>query len=263
MKKIFTILLLLVTSFAMVGVAQAHDGRNLDVVVVDGKIFAQGFNSDTFDQADFVRPYQNAIHGHFDGNGISTFPSFAVTGDNFLAHSNGTTYQYGYQNDAADLVGFDLEIELVNAGKVINPVLGSLNLTNFDATDRISVGFGNNSLSTDDIGTAAASFDLVNDWTAPTSDLDFSYFTANNPSDELFFLEWEIRSDNPLIENSDAIYTLFAPPQALHPEVLALEAQVSVNVTAVPEPGSMTILGFGMLMLGLRRRRSGGNQVKR
>ena len=197
----------------------AHGGRRLDVVVIDGKLHAQGYNSGSFDRADYLRPYTNAIHNHWaPGSDVTSLPGFDVTFANSFVDETGTTQAYGYQNDARELEGFDLSIELT---------LG---------------------------------FDLVTDWSNPRNrlDLDPSYLLdlEPEPTGSIYFLQWQLSSDNPEIESSDAVYTIFSPPGQVHPQSLALEQTLGTSLSAVPEPSAVALIGLGLSILAVRRRRS-------
>jgi hypothetical protein len=205
--------------------SHGHEGRRMDIVVVNAKIYAQGYNSGAYDEAPFVRPYQNAIHEHWSqlgGNYFATLPGFDVTLGNSFTHSNGNTYRYGYRNDAMDLVDFDLSMELVGAGKWTNPMAGQIILSPLDPGEVISVGFGSTFFDTDDIGSSAAVFDLVTDWDH-AHDLDLNYSINVNPTGTIYFLEWVMTSENPLINSSDSIFTIHVPPGQLHHRALELE----------------------------------------
>lgn len=252
---------LLITTTS-VATALAHSGRRMDLVVVDGKIFAQGYNSgDTSDGAEFVRPYMNAIHSHWGGSS-ATLPGFDV-GAEIFHPVTGEQLFYDYQNDAADLVGHALGIELIGAGKWATPTMGeAFTWEDLAAGETIEVDYGNTTLSTDDLGSGTAlSFNLVENWRADgrASDLDLEYFfndTITDAADSLYFLEWQISSANTAIEASDSVYTIHAPPMQFHHFALASENALSVSVVAVPEPAAATMMLLGVSGLLLRRRRN-------
>jgi len=52
----------------------AHDGKRLDIVVIDYQLFAQGYLSGTDpvdDGGGIVRPWMNTIHSHFTNVGTN------------------------------------------------------------------------------------------------------------------------------------------------------------------------------------------------
>lgn len=81
----------------------AHDGRRLEVIVVSGQLVAQGVNTGPDDGAPPVRPYENAIHGHW-----TNVPSL----------NSGTSSQPGYdvtQFVSGELAGYRLDLDWVGS----------------------------------------------------------------------------------------------------------------------------------------------------
>ena len=240
----------------------AHGGRRLDVVVIDGKLHAQGYNSGSFDRADYLRPYTNAIHNHWaPGSDVTSLPGFDVTFANSFVDETGTTQAYGYQNDARELEGFDLSIELTGAGKWTSPTTTAYVESPFAVDESINIGYRSTLLSTDNLATSTTlGFDLVTDWSNPRNrlDLDPSYLLdlEPEPTGSIYFLQWQLSSDNPEIESSDAVYTIFSPPGQVHPQSLALEQTLGTSLSAVPEPSAVALIGLGLSILAVRRRRS-------
>ena len=262
MNLLKTLTLTLTITLASSQLLLAHGGRRLDVVVIDGKLHAQGYNSGSFDQADYLRPFTNAIHNHWaPGSDVTALPGFDVTFANSFVDENGATQQYGYQNDANQLAGFDLSIELTDAGKWTSPTTTAYVQSPFDANESINVAYGSTLLDTDNLGTSTSlAFDLVTDWSNPINrlDLDPSYLLDLTPeaSGSIYFLEWQLSSANPDIESSDAVYTIFAPPGQVHGQALELEQTLGVSASSVPEPSVLGLMGFGLSILASRRRRS-------
>ena len=262
MKISRTLILTLTIALTSAQMLLAHGGRRLDVVVIDGKLHAQGYNSGSFDQADYLRPYTNAIHNHWSaGSDVTGLPGFDVTFANSFVDENGTTQQYGYQNDASQLSGFDLSIELTGAGKWTSPTTTTYVESPFDINESISVAFGSTLINTDNLGTGTSLvFDLVTDWSNPLNrlDLDPAYLldVAPEVSGSLYFLEWELSSENPDIESSDSVYTIFAPPGQVHGQALELEQTLGAAAATVPEPSALGLIGLGVSILATRRRRS-------
>jgi hypothetical protein len=240
----------------------AHGGRRFDVVVIDGKLHAQGYNSGSSDQADYVRPYTNAIHHHWvPGSTIATLPGFDVTFANSFVDENGTTQEYGYENQASQLSGFDLSIELIGAGKWASPTTTAFAASPLAANEWIEVDYLAASVSTDNLGSGTAQvFDLVTDWSNPLNriDLDPDYFLTVAPeaAGSIYFLEWQLSSANPEVESSDSVYAIFSPPMQVHAQSLELERILGTDVSAVPEPSVLGLMGIGISILATRRRRS-------
>jgi hypothetical protein len=262
MNLIKTLTLTLTIAFASSQLLLAHGGRRFDVVVIDGQLHAQGYNSGTFDQGDYVRPFTNAIHNHWaPGSTVATLPGFDVTFANSFVDENGTTQQYGYQNQASLLSGFDLSIELTGAGKWTSPTTTAFVASPFAANESIEIDFLAASVDTDNIGMGSAlMFDLVTDWSNPLNriDLDPDYFLDLTPeaSGSIYFLEWQLSSENPAIESSDSVYTIFSPPMQVHSQSLALEQTLGTSLASVPEPSALGLVGLGLAVLATRRRRS-------
>ncbi len=262
MNLLKTLTLTLTVTLACSQLLLAHGGRRLDVVVIDGQLHAQGYNSGTFDGTDYLRPFTNAIHNHWaPGSSVTTLPGFDVTFANSFIDENGNTQQYGYQNDASQLAGHDLSIELIGSGKWTSPTTSAFVASPFAANESIEIDYLAATLDTDDIGTGSALvFDLVTDWSNPLNriDLDPDYILdlAPEASGSIYFLEWQLSSANPEIEASDSVYTIFAPPGQVHAQSLALEQTLGTSLSSVPEPSVLGLMGLGLSILAGRRRRS-------
>ena len=266
MKLSKTLILTLIFTLTATQMLLAHGGRRLDVVVIDGKLFAQGYNSGSADQGDFVRPYMNSIHNHWaSGSTVTSLPGFDVTLGQAFIDGGGVAHPYSYNNQAALLQGFDLSIELTGAGKWTSPsqpftesVFGINESIGIDyeseANENVSV-----SIDTTDLASGVPlTFDLVTDWSESTTDLDVDYTLSLNPepTGSIYFLQWQLSSANPAIESSDSVYTIFAPPMQFHHQSLALEQTLGTTVSSVPEPSALGLLGLGLSILATRRRRS-------
>ena len=235
----------------------AHGGRRFDVVVIENQIFAQGYNSgDSTDGAPRIRPYLNAIHTHWApgvGTGAIDLPGFDVFQSDTV-EVQGENFTYSYENDANLLSGFDLNLQLVGAGKWDNPGDGAIDLGSLDGE---VLGFGTavGLLTSETIGSDSPQLTLIaaNDWADPT-DIDPDYSIDTDPTSALYFLQFQLSSSNPLIQNSDPISVVFAPNGQFHPQALQLES--ALGTSAVPEPASVSLLAIGGLGLFLRRRRS-------
>ena len=246
--KIRTILTAVAILVSLTTYTQAHDGRRFDIIVVDGQLAAQGYLSGTDptdDGGGVIRPYFNAIHGHFNPSVGSTF--FA------------TLPGFDLFDDTADLLrGADLSLELLSASKWENPVVGTTPfLVGLDATETIGVGFDTQpSIDSDRLG----SFTLASAVNGSVTDIDLAYSIDTDPANTLYALEWRLSTTLAGIVDSESVYTILSPPgtgpvERLHHESLALER--ALGTTAVPEPNSLLMLAIaGSLGLFKRRKRS-------
>ena len=246
-KTILTAVAILVSLTSFV---QAHDGRRLSVFVGDdGRLTAQGYLSGenpSDDGAGVVRPYFNAIHGHFGNDVLGVYPATLPGFDVF-------------DPTAQLLSDGNLEIQLVSAFKWENPMMGvtptSSDFDELDATETIGIGFGNQpSIDTDNLG----SFELVEEFNGAATDIDLNYSIASDPANTLYALEWILSTDVVGIDNSLSVYTILSPPgngpvERLHHQSLALES--ALGVTAVPEPSSLLLLTLAGSICSTRRRK--------
>ena len=243
-KTILTAVVILVSLNTFV---RAHDGRRFDITVVDGQLAAQGYLSGadpTDDGGGIIRPYFNAIHGHFNASVGSTFfatlPGFDLFGET-----------------ASLLTGADLSLELLSASKWENPALGTTpTLVGLDATEIIGIGYDiQPSIDSESLG----SFTLASAISGAVPDIDLAYSIDSDPANTLYALEWRLSTSQDGILDSESVYTILSPPgsgpvERLHHQSLALER--SLGITAVPEPNSLLMLAIaGSLGLIGRRRR--------
>jgi hypothetical protein len=235
----------------------AHEGRRLDITVINNQLYAQGYlsgDSPTDDGGGFVRPYYNAIHGHFNNVGssgaIATLPGFDIR----------TPQQDG-------LIGFDMTLALLGGGKWAGapaqdgsgidqdfgaPVLSSLTAseTMFLGLNGAAGGFDTDSLGNFVIGDAIA---------GAVEDIDLTYEIDLQPSDTIYFLEWQLSTNKPDILSSDSIYTILSPDgsgpvERMHFQSLALERHFGLS--AVPEPGTVGLLMLSFAAISIRRTRN-------
>ncbi len=243
-----TILSALAILISLASFVQAHDGRRLDVVVIDGQLFAQGYLSGANpvdDGGGVIRPYFNAIHGHLDveaapGLHLATLPGFDLSAD-----------------AGAQLFGADLELELLSVTKWDSPVVGQTPvLEALDASELVSVGFASQStITSDNLG----SFVLADSISGGVGDIDLAYTLSGDPTDKLFALEWRLSTNQVGIADSESVYTILSPPgvgpvERLHFQSLGLERHLGITV-AVPEPSSLMLLAMAGTIGLVRRRR--------
>ena len=233
----------------------AHDGRRLDIQVINNQIFAQGYLSNFVEtetvNEEPVREKYNVIHDHFlnfDDGGVATLPGFDIT-------------------NAEPLIGNSVTLELLEVTKWTPPArddtfpnqdFGTPDLVSLTDGETLSIGFpgsDQDAIDSDSLG----SFTLASNISAPVLDIDLNYLLSENPAGSIFAARWRLSTDNPEIASSE-INTLLSPggmgpDERLHFQSLALEDFLGVTVAAVPEPGSLMLLGLAIVPVALRRRR--------
>ena len=244
MTKTMTVSLVLAGAAAC---AHAHDGRRFEIVVNDGQLFAHGYISNGVDDmGGVIRPYYNALHGHWSNN-----PSPAIQA--------ASTDLPGFDVFAgSELAGHSIDIELVGAQKWTDvpamPPAGTVpDLVDLTGDDEVFVSFGSTTVSTNAMG----GFTLVDSVSASGSlDIDLSYDIASRPSGELYVLEFLLSTDAVGIAASDSVYVILSPDgngpmERLHHAALYTENFLG---TPVPTPGAVAVLGLGGLVAVRRRR---------
>lgn len=268
MKKIVLMAFVMTAVLKMAASVEAHDGRRIEVVVIDDKLYGQGYLSGADpinDGGGVVRPYLNAIHAHFDNalnpntqSAEATLPSFDI-----------------FDSAAQQLDGADVYLDLLGATKWDQPTPQDTSLEGPERLQQdfqipevlpglgpgdepIFVGFEDEVVSTSDLGRLT----LATDLNGPAIDLDLRYQIDDRPENILYVLEWQLSTTQSGIESSDSLYTILSPDgvgvfDRLHFQSLALERELGVTLTAaVPEPGSMTALALlGASLTMIRRKR--------
>lgn len=238
--------------------AFAHDGRRLDIQVINNQLYAQGFLSNpqpgSDDGGGLVRPYFNSIHDHFTnigGTGIASLPGFDIT-------------------NTTPLLGSDVTLTLLGVSKWTPPALigdgstqdfGTPVLQPLSSSETISVGFPGStqpSINSNTLG----SFTLASNVDAATAsaDIDLNYLINLEPTSSIYALRWQLSTTQSGIADSGDVYTVLAPDgvgfaERLHFPTLALEEFLGTTINAVPEPGSLALLSMLMLPVVLRRKR--------
>jgi len=232
----------------------AHDGRRLEITTLDNQLVAQGYLSGpnpSDDGGGVVRPYVNAIHGHWTNNpspavqaASSTLPGFDVFAGSAFA-------------------GFDIGLELIGASKWVSPpITGDMGmipegtvpvLSPLGAGEEVFVGYGGGFIDTTNLG----SFDLVSSASASgVFDIDLSYDIGARPSGELFVLDFVLTTDAPGIAPSETVHIILSPDgvggvERLHFASLYLEQFLG---TPVPAPGGVSVC-MGAIVWCARRKR--------
>lgn len=242
-RSVLTLPLLLAMSMP----ALAHDGRRFEVQVIDNQLVAQGYISGIDAEDDgggLVRPYINAIHGHFSNSTLQ--PNYATS----------TLPGYNIFDDAAALTGFNLTMTITGFQKWATPTMaGPITLTPLDSDELMAVTYDGTAVRSDQYTTGVDSFALVSGFNgSDAGDIDLLYeFVGDNPSGEIYVIESILSTNAPGIADSSTVYTLLSPDgqtpmEKLHHHSLNAERQLGV-----PEPGSLALAA--LLPVLMRRRR--------
>jgi hypothetical protein len=207
---------------------------------------AHGYNSAGVDDGGgVVRPYYNAIHGHWSYNpspgaaSSATLPGFDVFAGSALTGAASTSSLSGAKKWIAP---------------PMSPPAGTIpDLVALDASEEIFITYGTDLVSTNAMG----SFQLVDNVSAGgVPDIDLSYDIAARPAGVLMVLEFVLSTDAAGIASSDTVYIILSPDgdnpmQKLHHASLYLESSLG---TPVPGPAAGAVL-IGAAGLASRRRR--------
>ncbi|MFG0306962.1 MAG: GC-type dockerin domain-anchored protein [Phycisphaerales bacterium JB040] len=211
------------TCAALASQALAHDGRRFEIKVIDGKLYARGYDSAGFDDgAGVVRPYFNAMHDHFSnlvsGGATADLPGFDLF-------------------EPGPLVGHRLTLELTGASKwdspPMMPMAGTVpTLAPLESGEIIFASIDGAFVSTDAPGTL-----LLESSVAPTgfADGDVNYDTAMQPAGVLYVLTFTLATDAPGIAPSDPISVVLSPDgstmmERLHHASLYLEGYLGLTL---------------------------------
>ncbi|MEM9413855.1 MAG: PEP-CTERM sorting domain-containing protein [Planctomycetota bacterium] len=227
--------------------ALAHDGRRFEVQInSEGQLIAQGVNTGADDGAPAIRPYLNAIHGHW-----INFPSLGGAAANLPG--------FDLFNPTEALEGASLTLTLDNAFRwTAPPPMPPADATPvfepLDASESIIISYGGSAgstLSTDSFGGSLTLLDAVP--VGGQGDLDLGYEIGLIPDDTIYILQFTLGTDAPGITDSDPVYAIMLPQgPSLHHAGLFTERYLG---TPVPEPGSLAVLAVAAAASGTRRRR--------
>jgi len=225
--------------------ATAHDARRLEIKVVDNQLVAHGYISNGVDDmGGVIRPYYNAIHGHWSNNPSPSIDAASTDLPGFDVFAG------------SPLVGHNVEIELLGARMweappPMPPAGTEVNLVAADG--EIFVSFGSETVTS----AAPGSFTLVDSVGAGGAlDIDLNYDIASRPSGVLYVLDFRLSTDAVGVAASDTVHVILSPDgngpmEKLHHAALYLE---TVLGTPVPTPGAAGVLGLAGLVAARRRR---------
>ena len=230
-------------SIATATSALAHDGRRLEIQVINNQLWAQGYISagQPDDGAGMVRPYLNTIHGHWSDNPSPVVAASAtLPGFDLLA--------------GGALTGFDIDLTIDGARKWVGPDAMPMpgTIPDLVASEEFFVSYGGDSIST----TTGGTFDLLDNISAGGQlDIDLAYDIADEPRGVLYVIDMTLSTNAPGIAASEQIHIILSPDgldpvERLHHASLYLESHLGRQV---PAPASA--LTIGALALTARRRR--------
>ena len=204
--------------------ASAHDGRRFRIEVVDDTLVAQGYISGanpSDDGGGVVRPYINAIHGHWENNpapGVNAASADLPGCDLF---SGGA------------LTGYSVTLTLHGATKWMDPPMmppaGTVpELVALESGEEIFVSYGGELVSSASPGAMVL---LENVQSGGHLDLDLSFDIGMNPSAVLFALEFTLSTDAPGVADSGPVSIILSPDgstmmERLHHAALYLETRL-------------------------------------
>lgn len=164
----------------------AHNGRRMEIKIVNDALVAQGYNSTGEDDgAGVVRPYYNAIHDHWENLGAGLGATADLPGFDIF--------------EAGPLVGHSVTLTL-NAGfKWVDPPLmppaGTVpDLTPLDGADEVFVTLGLDSASTNSPGPLTLSASVP---AGGAEDIDLTYDIGVEPSGVIYVLEFTLSTTCP------------------------------------------------------------------
>ena len=240
--KVSTTFTAALLSAVFVSPAQAHEGRRFQVQVnAEGQLVAQGVNTGADDGAPAIRPYLNAIHGHWANFRTSSAASADLP-------------SFDLFDPPAQIEGADLTLTLSDAFKwVAPPMMPPAGTTPafeaLGADETIFVTYSGNTLTTNALGESLTLLDPVP--VGGQGDLDLSYEIGLQPDNVIYVLEFTLDSSAAHVIESDPVYAILLPEGQLHHAGLFTERYLG---TSVPEPGSLAILAVMGVAVGTRRR---------
>jgi len=210
---------------ACASIAEAHDGRRFEVQIIGGQLAAQGYISNGVDDGGgVVRPYLNAIHGHWEndpGPGV-TFAAADLPGFDLF--------------DAGPVAGFNLTLTLTGAHKWVapptDPVPGTIpDLEDLGPGEEIFVSFDGEFVDTSDLGSVTLVDPVPSEGAA---DLDLSYEIADEPTNVLYVVEFILSTTAPGVSPSGNVHVILAPDHEgggpeMHHAALYLESYLGLE----------------------------------
>lgn len=185
--------------------AAAHDGRRLEVLVVDGHLAVRGYNSaGTDDGGGVERPYYDALHDHWHFNPAPGVVAASADLPGFDLFAGG------------DLTGHDLTITLLGGSRWENPPteppVGTVpTLTPLGPEQEVFVTYGLDTVSTGMPGPLALASAIG---AGGATDIDVTYDVADEPTGQIFVFEFVLSTDAPGVADSGVIHIMLSPDGA-------------------------------------------------
>ena len=197
--------LAITSALCLAASAHAHNGRRLEIIIVDGQLAARGYNSAGSDDGGGVeRAYYNALHDHWHFNPAPGVVAASADLPGFDLFEPGP------------LVGHEVTVTLIDAYRWVDPPVSPAPGTvpvfePLAANQEVFASYAGDSISTLMPGTLT----LIESASASgDEDIDVVYDVADEPAAQIFVLEFILKTDAPGVADSDTVHILFSPDGA-------------------------------------------------
>ena len=224
MRKPFRLAAGLLVFFASAS-AFGHAGRRFEVLIHEGQLAVQGYNTGEDDQGGSPRSYFNSLHDRWlnfpGGVNLATadLPGFDVFSEANSVIGNGS---------ASVLQGGNLELTLLDAAVWHDPPsdepYGIPHLESIGDGAAITIGNSFGFVTTGEPGTLTL---VPNVSAGGVEDIDLDFSIPKKPSGEIYVLAWSLSTSKPGISDSRPLFTVLSPDPSvgggMHEQTLHLE----------------------------------------